>query len=191
MAGHHDYNAHAPLPIGYIDSRGVDGGAGAWPVVNEGTLGSVNVGYLNGDPRQGGGSSRVGSSFTPASSGEQPTERVRIRPGLLDLIFENWMPFTAWLTSRFIKPQPPENPWESPISFYGAGENITRMGPFPSGSRPFPYPYMVGAISGFMPMLDQYSMAWAWGKTPSGPGVLTPVPIPWDAQYPSLPKVTG
>jgi hypothetical protein len=42
-----------------------------------------------------------------------------------------------------------------------------------------------------MPMLDQYSLAWAWGKNPSGPGVLTPIPLAWQASYPSLRKVTG
>lgn len=170
MSTHQAYNAHAPLPAGRADSRAIVGG----------------VGYDLPDYA----SQSVGSSFAPGSSGNQNVERVRIRT-ILDIVYENWVPFTSWLMSRFIGPQTPRNAWESPVSFYGAGESITRFGSFPSAQRPFPYPYMVGAVSGFMPMLDQYSMQWAWARNPSGPGVLTPVPIPWDAQYPQLPKVTG
>jgi hypothetical protein len=191
VSDHQSYNAHAPRPAGNEDWRGINGGVGNRASVNPGTLDGINVGYLNGEPRQGGVNPFPGSAFVPGSSGHERTERVRIRPGLLDLIFENWLPFTAWLTSRFIGPRAPAQPWQSPVDLWPAGEVITRAGPFPSGSRPFPYPYMIGSVSGFMPMLDQYSMAWAYGKTPSGPGVLTPVPIPWDAQYPNLPKVSG
>jgi hypothetical protein len=190
MSRHQDYNAHAPLPQGNVFARGINGGAGNAAPVNPGNpSGGINVGYLNGDPMEGGANAFPGSAFSPGSSGHERTERVRIR--LLDLVFENWVPFTAWLMSRFIGPRAPAQPWESPVDLWPAGEVITRYGTFPSGSRPFPYPYMIGAVSGFMPMLDQYSMAMAWAKNPSGPGVLTPVPIPWDAQYPQLPKVTG
>jgi hypothetical protein len=191
MSAHQNYNAHAPRARGNSYGRGINGGVGnradIWP---GNPFQGTNLGYLNGQPAMGGGAVAPGSSTMPGSSGHNRTERVRIRT-LLDLVYENWIPFTTWLTSRFIGPQQPANPWESPVSFHGAGEVITRMGPYPSGERPFPYPYMIGAVSGFMPMLDQWSMAWAWGKTPSGPGVLTPVPIPWDAQYPQLPKVSG
>lgn len=170
MSRHQDYNANAPRADVQGGARSIVGGPGAatWDAATQ----------------------SPGDSFAPGSSGEQRTEVVRIRT-LLDLVYENWIPFTAWITSRFIRPQAPQNAWESPVSFYGAGESITRYGTFPSDIRPFPYPYMIGAVSGFMPMLDQYSMQWAWAKNPSGPGVLTPVPIPWDAQYPMLPKVTG
>lgn len=131
---------------------------------------------------------RIGSPTIPGSSVYPATERVRV--SLLDLVWENWLPFTWTIVSRFIKPRPPTEPWQSPFDVDGS-ERITREGSFPSSSRPFPYPYMIGAVSGNMPMLDQWSMAWAWGKTPSGPGVLTPTPVPWDASYPNLPKVTG
>lgn len=117
-------------------------------------------------------------------------EEVVARPGVFGAVMNRWMPFTEWVTQRFIGPRKATAAWQSPYDV-GEGETIQRQGPFPSAERPFPYPYEIGAVSGFMPMLDQYSMAWAWGKTPSGPGVLTPIPIAWQASYPNLQKVTG
>ena len=134
-----------------------------------------------------------GSSTTPKVSGpwwcNTATTMQKACQALYSSI-ERWMPFTESIQSRFVGPRPITQPFQSPSDF-GIGENITRYGSFPSGARAFPYPYEIGAVSGFMPMLDQYSMAWAWGKTPSGPGVLTPIPIPWQTTYPNLRKVTG
>lgn len=115
---------------------------------------------------------------------------LKVREGVFGLVMENWLPFTTWLTNRFIGPPPARPAWQSQV-WMGDGEDITRFGDNPSRDRAFPYPYEIGAVSGFMPMLDQYSMAWAWGKTPSGPGVLTPVSIPDQASYPNWQKVTG
>lgn len=133
-------------------------------------------------------SSMVGGSFAPGSAAAQPNERVRV--SLLDLVYENWIPFTAWITARFIGPRKPTASFQSPFDL-DSGERITRQGPFPSNERPFPYPYMIGAVSNFMPMQDQYSLDWAWGKNPFGPGVNTPVSIPWAITYPTLAKVSG
>lgn len=133
----------------------------------------------------------------PAGNGATGTERVETERAMLisnesriGAFLMNWVPFTAWIMSRFIGPRPPTAAWQSPFDI-GGGERITRQGPFPVNERPFPYPYEIGAVSGLMPMLDQYSLAWAWGKNPSGPGVLTPIPLAWQASYPSLRKVTG
>lgn len=139
-----------------------------------------------------------GKSAVPATSqqGVGPGPRytqnseVRARRGAFGAVLENWLPFSAWIMDRFIGPRPQAQSWMSPYDL-GQGPAIQRQGTFPSASRPFPYPYEIGAVSGFMPMLDQYSMAWAWAKTPSGPGVLTPIPLPWQASYPNLQKVTG
>jgi hypothetical protein len=106
------------------------------------------------------------------------------------LVFETWLPFTAAIFSRFIGPRAPTANWQSPYDL-DASERITRFGDYPSAERPFPYPYMVGAVSNMMPMLDTLSLSWAWGKTPSGPSVGTPIPLAWQTTYPNLPKVTG
>lgn len=163
-----DRNYPAYLPPARITGRGIIGSPGT--------------------DIPGNASQAVGSSFSPGSAAAQPNERVRVR--LLDLVYENWMPFTAWIVSRFIAPRASTAIWQSPFDL-DAGERITRFGSFPSSERPFPYPYMIGAVSGMMPMLDQYSMDWAWGKTPSGPGVTTPISIPWAITYPGLSKVSG
>jgi hypothetical protein len=110
--------------------------------------------------------------------------------GLIGQMIERWMPFTESIVSRFLGPRAPTAPFDSPFDM-ARGESEQRPGTFPSGQRPFPYPYEIGAVSGFCPMLDQYSIAWAWAKQPSGPGVLTPIPIPWQTTYPNLQKVTG
>jgi hypothetical protein len=147
-------------------------------------------------------SEQVGSPTAPGSSqhgpafpaGRQQTRTgngmIRVREMLAAYVFENWVPFTTAIRNRFQGPRAATQPWESPFDL-SPSERITRFGTFPSGERPFPYPYEIGAVSGFMPMLDQYSMAWAIAKTPSGPGVLTPIPVPWDILYPSLAKVQG
>lgn len=139
-----------------------------------------------------GHSAVPGTSQAGDGSTRRYTERdeVKTREGVFGAILENWLPFSAWIYDRFIGPRRPIAPWQSPYDL-GQGDAIQRQGPFPSGQRPFPYPYEIGAVSGFMPMLDAYSMSWSWGKTPSGPGVLTPIPIPWQASYPNLQKVTG
>lgn len=116
---------------------------------------------------------------------------VKVRESLYGYVQENWL---SWLWDafgyRWMGPQRRPEPFASPEDF-DVGEHITRFGDYPSAQRPFPYPYEIGAVSGFMPFLDQYSMAWAWGKNPSGPGVATPIPIPWMIAYPTMPKVTG
>lgn len=111
-------------------------------------------------------------------------------PSGVATFLENWLPFTWAIVNRFITPRPPTAPWQSPLDV-DASERIQRWGTFPSSARPFPYPYEIGAVSGLLPMLDQYSMAWAWARNPSGPGVMTPVPVPFQASYPNLQKVTG
>jgi hypothetical protein len=133
---------------------------------------------------------RVGSAGMPGSSGASPPGAVPPLRALFGMIYENWLPFTAFIASRFLGPRAPTTDWDSPFDV-SRGESAQRFGDNPSAGRAFPYPWMTGTVSGFMPMLDQYSAQWAWGKTPSGPGVLTPVPVPWDAQYPQLPKVSG
>lgn len=149
----------------------------------------MSVGGRGNDPI-GAVDPRPGAPTLPGSSGAPFGERANPLAGLLGFVQANWVPFTSRMLSRFIAPRPPAQPWESPYDV-SAGEAVTRFGDFPSSDRPFPYPWMTGTVGGFMPMLDQYSRAFAWAKTPSGPGVLTPVPIPWDAQYPNNPKVSG
>lgn len=127
----------------------------------------------------------VGVASMPTGSATE-----RVRGWLFRNVFETWMPFTAAIVSRFMPPRAPTRPFESLFDL-DAGERETRQGPFPLPDRPFPYPYAIGSVGGFMPMLDAFSLAWAWGKTPSGPSIGTPVPIPWDAQYPTMPKVSG
>jgi hypothetical protein len=107
------------------------------------------------------------------------------------LVVENWLAF-VWqiMGARALVPRKPVKPFESPFDV-DAGERITRFGDFPSSERPYPHPYMIGAVSGLLPLQDQYSRAWAFGRTPSGPGVGTPIPVPFDAQYPTLPKRAG
>jgi hypothetical protein len=168
MAPDMDHNYPCYLPPANIKGRPIDGGPGAH-----------RPDYATQSP---------GAPLLPGNSGPQPTERVRVR--FLDLVYETWLPFTAGIIARFIGPRRPTANWQSPFDL-DAGERITRFGSFPSGERPFPYPYMIGAIAGFMPMLDQFSLSTAWGKTPSGPGVNTPIPIPWATTYPDLMKVTG
>lgn len=114
----------------------------------------------------------------------------KVRETLHGFIQETWVPFTAAVRSRFLAPRARTAPWQSPDDL-DAGERITRGGSFPVAERPFPWPYQIGAVSAFLPMQDQYSMAWAYGRNPSGPGVLTPTPIPWDTTYPNATKVTG
>lgn len=164
-------------------------------------MGLQNPGYSDGSNSHiVFASTQIGTSFspgpnkTPAVNGpwRKQTDNAmqRVRAAIFGAAMENWMPFTAWVWSRLIPPRPPTKSFESTFDLDG-GERIQRQGTYPSGERPFPYPYEIGMVSGLMPMLDQYSMQWAWGKTPSGPGVLTPIPIPWQTSYPNLRKVTG
>lgn len=162
-------NYPAYLPPGRITGRPIVGGPGA-----------EIPGYA---------SQAVGSPTIPGSSTQQPTERVRV-VDIIRVVFENWLPFTASIFSgRYIPPRKPTYAWESPFGF--TGEQNQRWGDFPSSIRPFPQPPLYGAVSGFMPMQDQYSLDWAYGKTPSGPGVATPIPLAWQISYPTLQKVTG
>lgn len=96
---------------------------------------------------------------------------------------ENWLP---WLRrgNPFI---PRSGPWQP--GDYDGGERITRERVAFNGV--FPYPWMTGTVSGFMPMLDNYSMAWAYARPAFGPGVQTPIPVPFDQQFPQLTKVSG
>lgn len=130
----------------------------------------------------------VGASFQPGSAARQTNERVRVT--ILDLVYETWLPFTEWITSRFIQPRQSAQSFLSPFDLDGS-ERITRFGSFPVSERAFPWPYQIGSVAGSMPMLDQESMQWAWGKTPSGPGVATPVSVPGAVMYPDWAKVTG
>lgn len=70
-------------------------------------------------------------------------------------------------------------------------DGSTRITREKTGRDFFPYPWITGTVSGFMPMQDNLSLSWAWGKNAFGPGVNTPVSRPFDAQFPSLPKVSG
>lgn len=114
----------------------------------------------------------------------------KVREGVRGFVQEGWVPFTSAIYSRFIGPRPAAAGWQSAMDL-DSGLRITRFGSYPSSERPFPYPYEIGAVSGFMPMLDQYSIQWAWARPPSGPGVLTPIPAAWQITYPQLQKVTG
>lgn len=132
-------------------------------------------------------SGNFGAGLPVAPTG---TVTERVRGWLFTHVYETWMPYTSRIINRFMPPRKATVYFESQYDL-DAGERETRQGPFPLPQRPFPYPYAIGDVSGFMPMLDAYSLAWAWAKTPSGPGVSTPIPVPWDAQYPGMPKVSG
>lgn len=82
---------------------------------------------------------------------------------------------------------PRSGPWQP--GDYDGGERITR--PRVADNGIYPYPYIIGCVSGFMPMQDTLSEAWAWGKPGFGPGYQTPVSQPIQQQFPTLPKVTG
>ena len=104
-----------------------------------------------------------------------------------------WEPFTSLLAdigARFIRPRPPGDVWQSPYDLDG-GERIKRFGDYPAGARPFPYPWAVGCVSGFMPMQDEYSFVFSQARPAWGPGVMTPISVPADVYFPSLPKATG
>jgi len=131
----------------------------------------------------------VGSPTMPYGSGSQPIERTRTR-AFYSLIFENWLPFTWRIVSRFIGPRAPTQAWQSPYDV-DASERITRFGGWPQADHIYPYPYVIGAVSGFCALQDEASLTWSWGKTPNGPSVGTPIPIAWQTSYPNLPKVTG
>jgi hypothetical protein len=156
------------LPPAYIHGRGIVGGPGAYA--------------------PDGATKFVGGSNSPGNVREPAPQRVRT--GLLNLVLENWLPFTAAFVGRFLGPRAPTAAWQSPFDL-DAGERITRYGTFPSADRPFPYPMMIGAVDGNAPLLDQYSLAWSYGKTPSGPSIGTPVSVPFQASYPDWTKVTG
>ena len=135
----------------------------------------------------------IGSPMVPYSTGHKlHPQRVRgfIAAMVEKIMAENWLPFTWPLMGRYITPRAPTASWQSPFDL-DASERITRFGSWPSSQREFPYPWTTGAVDGFMPMLDAYSMAFAWAETPFGPGVLTPVPQPWAITYPGLQKQTG
>ena len=158
---------------------------------------SLNEGSADGYYADEGGVSWPNAPDTiPAYLAGAPVQQVtsrrmtKARETLLGFVHSVWVPFTSAVTSRFIGPRPSAAPWQSPYDV-GLGEQITRGGPFPSPERPFPYPYQVGAVSGFWPMQDRYSMAWAYARNNSGPGVQTPIPVGWDITYPDLSKVSG
>jgi hypothetical protein len=97
--------------------------------------------------------------------------------------YENWQPW-----NRQGQPWVPRvGPYNS-MDLDGAERTVKTW----SGNRGvFPYPYIVGNVSGFLPMLDVFSRAFAFGKPPSGPGSGgTPIPAPFDQQFWTMPKVT-
>lgn len=103
----------------------------------------------------------------------------------------SWVPWTSRdQGSRFLPPEPRLLAFESPYDL-DAGERITRFGSFPAIDRPFPFPWMTGAVSGFLPLQDVYSRQWSWGKQAFGPSEGTPMQVPWQITYPGLQKVTG
>ncbi len=131
-----------------------------------------------------------GEPGLPSAPDKRRDPRVRGGWHSLAQMVETWRPFTWNIVSRFIGPRQPTANFQSPYDV-STGEDITRFGPWPSSARPFPWPYEIGCVSGFMPMLDQYSLSFAWGPTPSGPSIGTPPIIPFQQAYPDLPKVTG
>lgn len=142
----------------------------------------------------------VGNAFAPGW-GQQPdprgmserhtrTRMLKVRESLYGFVQDVWVPWTTVVWNRYIGPRAPTHDWESPYDLVAA-ERITRFGDFPSGARLFPYPYEIGAVSGMMPMLDQYSMSWGYARNSFGPGVMTPIPIPWAVAYPDFQKTTG
>lgn len=105
------------------------------------------------------------------------------------LNIEDWRSFWgragALITGQIWVPR--SGPWQ-PGDLDG-GERITRPRASPNGV--FPYPYVIGCVSGFMGMQDELSEQYAWAKNPYGPGVQTPTPQPIQITFPGLPKVTG
>lgn len=105
------------------------------------------------------------------------------------LIFENWRSF--WGRAGALITGQPWVPREGPYQpgDYDGGERITRPRATPNGR--FPYPYIIGSVSGFMPMQDTLSESFAWAKNAFGPGISTPTPQPIQVTFPGLPKKTG
>lgn len=109
------------------------------------------------------------------------------QPSAARRVLENWM--TA--LTAFGRTMAPRAAAPGFLAGDYTAQDYNRTGPFPSALRPFPYPYVIGAVAGFMPLQDLFSLQTAWGKTPFGPGVNTPIPAAWQISYPQLPKVTG
>jgi hypothetical protein len=79
------------------------------------------------------------------------------------------------------------------IPFDATGQSYDRHGTFPVETRPFPYPWTTGAVSGFMPMMDQFSMSYSYARPGYGPGyggTATPSGLN-QITYPMLAKVSG
>lgn len=55
----------------------------------------------------------------------------------------------------------------------------------------FPYPPLIGMVSGFMALQDNFVYAQAYGKKASGPGsVSVPVNLQWQVTLPGLAKTS-
>lgn len=93
---------------------------------------------------------------------------------------QNWLP---WPNRGRITILPRTASYPASPYDLDAGERIDRRGAFPSVTRPFPYPPMIGCYSGFMPQMDGFQAAISWGKTPSGPSVGGNLTLPMDLQY--------
>lgn len=68
-----------------------------------------------------------------------------------------------------------------------AGERITRGA---TGVDTWPYPPIIGAISGFMPQQDMTIYRGMFKRLPTGPGVTTvPLNFAWQITVPGLTKM--
>lgn len=102
---------------------------------------------------------------------------------------QNWTTPLALVQTRPVFTPRPGSDYQSPD--LNGSLAYTRQPQVPSNTFPRPWPYIIGAVAGFMPMMDALSQSFMIGKTPSGPNVLTPPSMPPQAQFPQLPKVTG
>lgn len=67
-----------------------------------------------------------------------------------------------------------------------AGERFTR---FSQTFSEFPYPSIIGCVSGFLPQQDIFLKNKRLGQYPSGPNITTvPVNLQWQTVFPTLAK---
>jgi hypothetical protein len=167
------------MPIGY-------GGVYATENPSVPMLGAM--GNLDPDHQSSGGGGRASGvgNLTQTNTAGLMT---RVQEFIENWSLSNWLPFTWGSMARFVPPRAPTVPFGSPYDLTVAG--ITRFGSFPSSERPFPYPWMTGAVSGFCPLMDDYSRDFSWSKQAFGPSVGTPMQIPWQITYPTMQKQTG
>ncbi len=168
------------MPVGY---------GGVFASENPSVPGLGAMGNLDPDHQSSGGGGRAsgtGNLTQTATAGLM----TRVQEFITNWQFSNWLPFTWPTMARFTPPAPRATAFESPYDL-DAGEHITRFGTFPSAERPFPYPWMCGAVSGFAPLMDDYSRSFSWSKQAFGPSVGTMMTVPWQITYPELQKQTG